>query len=107
MATKKTAAKGAAKKASKKGASAEPKPATKAASGKKTLAAAPTTKRGRGPSVSPEQIRQALTKGPAAISTIAETVGAGKHAVRAALKKMGAAVTSTGTTVDKKYALAS
>lgn len=112
MATKKTAADGAAKKASKKAASAETKTAKK--STKKAAPAAtvkpakvPRKTGPRGPKVSADNIREALAGGPQNVGTIAERFGASKHAVRKALKEMGPAVEASGKTVDRTYKLAS
>lgn len=115
MATKKAAASnGAAKKTSKKGSKANPattkaaKKATKASAGPAAPASAEPKKRGgRGVKVSEDQLRKALAAGPQSIANLAEKFDVGRHAVRSALGKMGSAVTSTGATVNKKFALAS
>lgn len=114
MATKKTAAtEFAAKKTSKKGSKTKSaKPAKiKVAKNVAAKASAPpaegATKKTRGPKVSGDDIRRVLGNGASSVGNIAAHLGATKHAVRRALKGMGSAVSATGKTVDRMYALAS
>jgi hypothetical protein len=100
MATKKTATKGAAGKTTKK--------AIPAKKGSKANPVGPAKARTRNPSPTDDSTRAALQKlgGPSAISKIAEAMGVATVTARKALKRLGDAVKSEGTTRDRKYSLA-